>query len=263
MKKAHSNIKWDDAIIKAVEKCGGYATLEELYQLAPQIREVPSDLDVKHNIRAFLKRMTRISGKLKRIGLGMYALPNVKTEQTLFDELDKTDVDAKVSSGIINDSDLHSYFEGILVELGIVYDYLTYTADPSVLYRGKRLEDFTSLKKLPNFTSPSLVDAVKTIDVIWLKERSLVTMPKHAFDIEHTTDFTKALHRAYQLRDFKTTFYVVSSKRKNEQFKKKLETDPYKEISDRIFFRSYEDIISLYEVAIKHSELKEKFIIDT
>ena len=97
---------------------------------------------------------------------------------------------------------------------------------------------------------------------IWLKERSLVTIPKHTFDIEHTTDFSKALHRAYQLRDFKTTFYVVSSKRKNEQFKKRLETDPYKEISDRIFFRSYEDIISLYEAAIRHSELKEKFIID-
>ena len=262
MKKAYNNIKWDDAIIKAIEKCGGYATIEELYQLVPQIREVPSDLDAKHNIRAFLRRMTRISGKLKRIGLGIYALPGVKTEQTLFDELNKSDIETKILAESINDVDLHSYFEGILIELGMVYGYLTYTADSSALFRGKRLVDFTSLEKLPSFTSPPLVDVAKTIDVIWLKERSLATMPKHTFDVEHTTDFTKALHRAYQLRDFKTTFYVVSSIRKHEQFKKRLETDPYKEISNRIYFRSYEDILSLYEVAIKHSELKEKLIIE-
>lgn len=207
--------------------------------------------------------MTRISGKLKRIGLGMYALPSVKAEQTLFDELIKGDIETKVLEGTISDEDLHSYFEGVLIELGIVYGYSTYTADPNALFRGKRLDDLTNLKKLPSFTSPPLINVVKTIDVIWLKERSLVTMPKHTFDVEHTTDFTKALHRAYQLRDFKTTSYVVSSKRKLAQFKRRLETDPYKEISDRVFFRSYEDITSLYEVAIKHSELKEKIIIET
>jgi hypothetical protein len=107
-----------------------------------------------------------------------------------------------------------------------------------------------------------LLNTAKAIDVIWFTKRASVAMPKHTFDVEKTTDFSKALHRAYQLRDFKTTFYLVSHKEKSKQFEKKLTTDPYAEISDRFLFRSFEDVFSLYEAAVKHSELKEMIIME-
>jgi len=87
-------------------------------------------------------------------------------------------------------------------------------------------------------------------------------MPKLTFDVEITTDFSKALHRAYQLRDFQITFYAIAPQRKSKQFKRKLSTDPYIDIRERILFRSYEDIFSLYKTAVKHFELKEKIIIE-
>lgn len=261
MKKSRDKIKWEDAIIRVVRECGGSATLKELYQNVPQIREVPPHLDANHIIRAFLRRMTRISGKLKRTGLGLYALPDIELEQTLFDEIQKGKTKREIFKGI-DDIDLHSYVEGMLLELGTIYGYLTYTADPSGMFSGKLLGKFATLEKFPNFTSSTLLNIAKTIDVIWFTRRALVVMPKHTFDVEKTTDFSKALHRAYQLRDFKTTFYVVSQIEKDRQFQKKLTTDPYDEISDRFFFRSFEDIFLLYEAAIKHSELKERIIIE-
>lgn len=261
MEKSSDKITWEDAIIRVVKECGGSATLKELYQNVPQTREVTPHLDANHIIRAYLRRMTRVSGKLKRIGLGIYALPDIKLEQTLFDEIQQGKTKTEIFKGI-GDTDLHSYVEGMLLELGNVYGYLTYTADPSGKFGTKPLRKLATTEGFPNFTSSTLLNIAKGIDVIWFIKRALVVMPKHTFDVEKTTDFSKALHRAYQLRDFKTTFYVVSQVRKDQRFQKKLATDPYTEIGNRFFFRSFEDIFSLYEIAIKHSELKERIIIE-
>lgn len=261
MKKSVGKTGWEDAIIIVVKKCGGSATLKELYQNVPEVRQVAPDLDANHIIRAYLRRMTRISGKLRRIGLGIYALPDMKPEGTLFDEIQEGKTGTEILQGIA-DADLHFYVEGMLLELGNIYGYLTYTADPSGMFSGKALGEFATVEHFPHFTSPALSNMAKTIDVIWFKKRALVVTPKHTFDVEKTTDFSKALHRAYQLRDFRTTFYVVSPVKKEEQFKKKLTTDPYEEISDRFFFRSFEDMFLLYEAAIKHSELRERIIIE-
>jgi hypothetical protein len=255
-------ILWEDAILRAIEDCGGVATLKELYQLVPKIRGISSSLDVNHVIRAYLRRMTRISGKLKKVGLGIYALPDAKLERNLYEDIQKGKTKEEIFKDI-SDDELHSYVEGMLIELGNIYGYLTYTANPSSLFNGKPLREIVTLKRIPEFTSHTLLSIAKTIDVIWFGKRATVAMPKHTFDVEITTDFSKALHRAYQLRDFKTTFYVVGPKNRQDQFQRRLTTDPYHEISDRVFFRSVDDIFSLYEAAIKHFELMDKIIIET
>src|SRR3972149_4994961 len=198
MEKSLDKITWEDAIIRVVKECGGSATLKELYQNVPQIREVIPHLDANHIIRAYLRRMTRVSGKLKRIGLGIYALPDIKLEQTLFDEIQEGKTKTEIFKGI-GDTDLHSYVEGMLLELGNVYGYLTYTADPSGKFGTKPLGKLATIGGFPNF---------------------------------------------------KSSFYVVSQERKDQRFQKKLATDPYTEIGDRFFFRSFGDIFSLYEIAI-------------
>lgn len=261
MKKPLNKISWEDAIIEVVRECGGSATLKELYQKVPQIRKAPSHIDANHIIRAFLRRMTRISGKLKRIGLGIYSLPDIELERTLFNEIQEGKTKPEMLKGV-SDTDSHSYIEGMLLELGNIYGYLTYTADPSGMFSSKPLVKIATIENFPDFTSPALLNIAKTIDVIWFTKRALVIMPKHTFDVEVTTDFSRALHRAYQLRDFKTSFYAVSQIKKGQQFQKKLITDPYEKISDRFFFRSFEEIFLLYEAAVKHSELKERIIIE-
>lgn len=261
MKKSVGNTKWEDAILMVIKKCGGSATLKELYQNVPEFRQVAPNLDANHIIRAYLRRMTRVSGKLRRIGLGIYALPDMKPEGTLLDEIQEGKTGTEILQGIA-DADLHSHVEGMLLELGNIYGYLTYTADPSGMFSGKALGEFATIEHFPPFTSSALSNVVKAIDVIWFKKRALVVTPKHTFDVEKTTDFSRALHRAYQLRDFRTTFYVVSPLKKEEQFKRKLTTDPYEEISDRFFFLSFEDVFLLYEAAVRHSELKERTVIE-
>ena len=140
---------------------------------------------------------------------------------------------------------------------------MTYTADYSALFNGKPLGEIATLERIPEFTSKQLLDIIKEIDVIWFSKRSSIPMPKHTFDVEITTDFSKALFRAFQLKDFRTNFYMIAPKNKYNQFQKKITVEPYSEIKDRVFFRSVEDIFLLYEYAIKHYELKEKIIVET
>lgn len=247
--------------IKAVEECGGIATLKELYQIVPQIREIPPHLDAKHIIRAYLRRMSRVSGKLKRVGLGIYALPDVQLEENFFENIQKGKSREEIF-GTIEETNMHACLEGMLLELGNIYGYLTYAADPSGVFNGKPLKTLATIEKFPHFTAPPLLNIAKTIDVIWFKKRAMVNMPKLTFDIELTTDITKALYRAYQLRDFKMFFYIVGPENKRKQFKRRIETDPYHEIRERVFFRSTDEIFSLYETAVKHFELKEKIIVE-
>lgn len=260
MKKTNK-IAWEDAIIRTIEKCGGLATLKELYELVPKIRKVSTNLDTAHIIRAYLRRMTRVSGKLKRVGLATYAFPDIKLQHSLFEDIQKGKSRDEIFKGV-KESDLHSYAEGMLIELGNLYGYLTYTPDMSATFNGKLLKNLATIQQFPHFTAPTLLKTAKTIDVIWFVKRATIEMPKYTFDVEVTTDFSKALHRVYQLRDFKTIFYIVAPTKRDEQFQKKLSTDPYIEISERLFFRSVDEIFSLYESAIRHYELKEKIIVD-
>jgi hypothetical protein len=259
MVKAVDNIGWETAILEVIQNLGGSATLKELYQGVPKIKSIPLQAETNHIIRAYLRRMTRISHKLKKIGIGTYALPSFELKGS---EKIKEEITTSSAATLINKPYLHSHIEGMLLELGNIYGYLTYTADPSGIFNGKALDKFTTLDIIPAFTSPGLLNIISKIDVVWFRKRALVTIPKHTFDVELTTDFSKALHRAYQLRDFKTSFYLVSPAEKNSQFEKKLNTDPFTEISNRYFFRSTEEIFSLHEAAVKHFSLLEKIIVE-
>jgi hypothetical protein len=258
MRKSTKKIAWEDAIIKAIEECGGSATTKELYQRVPQIRgDLLESSKANHIIRAFLRRMTHSSEKIKRIGLGIYALPHVQSQSKTFDIYNENN-----SNTPISEKNIHSELEGRLLELGNFYGYLTYTADPAKLFNGKRLRDISTISDFPKFGTDDLLNVVKKIDVIWFEKHGKNTTPKHTFDIEISTDFSKALSRAYQLRGYRTSFYLISKPEKSQQFQKRVKLDPYDEIRDHLFFCPIQDILSLYDTAIKHYELKEKIIVE-
>jgi hypothetical protein len=192
--------------------------------------------------------MSHNSEKIKRIGLGIYALPQMKLQSN--------------SNTPISERDIHSELEGILLELGNFYGYLTYTADPAKSFNGKSLRDISTIGDFPKFGADALLNVAKKVDVIWFEKQARNTAPKHTFDIEITTDFSKALLRAYQLRNYRTSFYLISKPEKSQQFQKRVALDPYDKIKDHVFFCPIQDILSLYDTAIKHYELKDKIIVD-
>lgn len=126
-----------DAIEKVMLDNGGTASWSVIYDnITKYYPNAKSSDDWKEGLRGVLYREMNSNNRFKKIGLGIFALGNYQEDRK---PEDKETVR------------MHSYIEGICVELGNFNNYLTYTADPSALYRDKlHLSDVATLQTLPN-----------------------------------------------------------------------------------------------------------------
>ena len=110
-----------EAIKKVLEDNNGTATLAEIYNnIEKYYPEAKSSEQWEAGIRGVLYREIREKKGFKKIGLSIYALNDYKAEK-------KPQEKDKIR--------MHSFIEGICLELGNFKDFQTYTADSSVLYR--------------------------------------------------------------------------------------------------------------------------------
>ena len=156
----------------------------------------------------------------------------------------------------------HTDIEGILLELGRMLGYETYTPDKSkVTSSGKKLASLSTLQAITEggYIPREKLSTVKRIDVIWFDKNLL---PKHCFEVENTTGVTNGLHRLYQIRLLKPTFFIVAPRSVQNKFKSEVQKDPYNTIRDRYLFKSYSELLALYNIVKKYKQAKDKFFMD-
>ena len=150
----------------------------------------------------------------------------------------------------------HEEVEGLLLRLGNMLAFDTYTVDKSSKTKdGEELGNLCTLKKIPEFTYPETLETVKQIDVIWFKDK----YPKYCFEVEHTTDITKGLLRLFQIRQLGTSFFIVAPSSKRSKFDSEVRKDPFNRIKERYNFRTYTELLELYYCAQKFLPLKASF----
>jgi hypothetical protein len=146
----------------------------------------------------------------------------------------------------------------ILLQLGNLLGFETYTADPSRKSEilEKMLGEIALLKEIPPFTYQRHLDTVKNVDVIWFKDE----FPAYCFEVEHTTGVTMGLLRLYQIRNFTNArFFVIAPSEIISKFQTEISKDPFHKIKNRYVFKAYEDLIEFFEEAKKYHELKAGF----
>lgn len=231
-----------DAIIKLLEDNGGvadwktiYDNIEKYYPAAKQSREWQAGL------RGVLLRELARGRTFKRIGVSVYALENYR----------------EVKPDTRDQLRMHSFIEGICLELGNFKEYATYTADPSAIFRdGIKLENLTTLKKMPAFTYPEIVTQVRNIDVVWFNVGEF-KFPRRVFEVvDSAGTLIDAFNRSLQLLEFRTEYFIVAPQKHKERYDKKIRLAPYSEKQDKFKFINYEDIIRLYENTVKTEKLE-------
>ncbi len=160
-------------------------------------------------------------------------------------------VSAKETKKITN----HSEAEFILLKLGQILGYDTYSPDRNKDAYGQKLEDLISLDAIPQFTTPSLLDTIKNIDVIWFEDE----FPVYCFEVEHTTGVTTGLLRLYQTSQLNTKLFVIAPVDVLKKFETEMNKMPFRKIRNRYIFRSYEDLIKFYYLAGNYSRSKKGF----
>lgn len=81
----------------------------------------------------------------------------------------------------------HSYYQGLLVEIGNMRENTTYipAQDRHHRFLDKELGEISSFTELPTFTYDNLMRRARTVGFIWFNRRM---MPSHFYELEHTTD---------------------------------------------------------------------------
>lgn len=151
----------------------------------------------------------------------------------------------------------HEEVEGLLLHLGNLLGFDTYTPDKSSKTRGGEvLGNLCTLKKIPTFIGfPEILDTVKQIDVIWFKER----YPKYCFEVEHKTDVTKGLLRLYQVKDIRASLFIVAPSSKRSKFDSEIRKAPFSKIKEHYIFKTYTELLELYDSAQKFLPMKAGF----
>ena len=233
------------AIEKVMEDFGGAASLEIIYDNIEKYYPGIKDGEKwKEGVRGVLYREVRNHRMFKKIGLSIYALEDYKEEKK---------PTAKDSVR------MHSYIEGICLELGNFNNFLTYTADPSAIYRDNlHLSSFATLHDLPLFSYDKIIAEAKRIDVIWLNQEGLA-FPKEVFEVvDSVGTLNGAFNRSLQLKNFITNFHIVAPEKHRDKFNQTIELEVYRPQKERFNFINYDEIQELYETTAKKNKLETK-----
>lgn len=219
-----------EAIAEVMKANGGTASLKNIYDdIEKYYPTAKVSKDWEAGIRGVLYR--DIGKSFKRIGLSLYGLIDYKVE-----EKPKND-----------EVRMHSYMEGICLELGNFKKYDTYTADPSALYRDNlHLKDVATVIDFPRFTYDNILQEARRIDVVWFNRDNLM-FPQLVFEIvDSIGTLTGAFNRSLQLDNFRTKFFVVAPEEHHKKYEQTINLAPYNKSKERFTFINYEKMEKLY-----------------
>lgn len=241
----HNTMTKVEAIERIMQDNGGTASLDIIYNnICKYYPTAKNSAEWEAGIRGVLYREIRNNRRFKKIGLSIYALSDYQEEQ-------KPTKNDKVR--------MHSYIEGICLELGNFDGYLTYTADPSATYRDNlKLSNLATMHEMPIFSYNGIVSKAKRIDVIWFNKKGYA-FPKRVFEIvDSIGTLNDAFNRSLQLKNFITDFIIVAPEKHREKYNQTLDMEIYQAQQDRFTFANYDDILELYETTERKDRIEKK-----
>ncbi|NUM32649.1 MAG: hypothetical protein HUU47_10060 [Bacteroidetes bacterium] len=226
-------MKQHEQVIEVMRRNGGYATLGFLNQKVDV-----SNWQSKTPF-ASIRRIVQDEKYFLKIKPGLWALKEFEKE--ILKKFQIQDASKKESEEKFN----HSYYQGLLLEIGNLKGYKTYIPpqDKNKLFLEKSLGSISKVETILEFSYPEIIGRAKTIDVIWFNERK---MPYSFFEVEHSTDIQNSLLKFNDLQDFYSNFYIVSATERKREFENKINYRAFKEVKERIKFIDYDFVSNLH-----------------
>lgn len=234
-------MKQKEYVIEVMKKNGGYATFQQLNCLVDF-----SKWGTKTPF-ASIRRIVQTNDDFFKIQPGLWALKEFENEVWEKFKINK-------SSEQSIDNFTHSYFQGIIVEIGNIRKHNTYVPpqDKNKFFLEKRLAEMTSIDTIYDFTYPNILRKARTVDAIWFNERK---MPCAFYEVEHSTDIKNSLNKFYELQDFRARFFIVAAKERKKQFDDIIQSSIYNDITELVEFVNYDALIQQYNFEYNKPEM--------
>lgn len=232
-------MKQYEAVIEAMKQYGGYSTLGQLYQTAPNI---PGSEWKTKTPFASIRRIVQVRDEFFKIRPGLWALTSEKDKVMLLFSEDQAPRKEKEYT--------HSFFQGLVVEIGNLKGFQTFVPaqDKNKLFSQKKLGEVANLSDFYQFTYEEVLRQALTIDVTWFNERRY---PFAFFEIEHSTDIHRSLLKYMEFQDFRVEFHIVADQHRKAEFESKLSLTSFAPIKKLVKFWDYD------AVSILHSRMSE------
>lgn len=225
-------MKQHEAVIKIMEQNGGFATLGYLNQ---EVLKVPGVEWKTKTPFASIRRIVQDERFFFKIKPGLWALNSHRNK--LPPEISPTDIVTKSEQEIFN----HSYYQGLLVEIGNLKKYETFVPnqDKNKRFLGKTLAEISSQTDFYQFGYDHIVRKAKIVDVCWFNVRK---MPSVLFEVEHSTDIQNSLLKFTELQDYNANFFIVADKVRKNEYTSKLDLNAFVPIKTRVQFMDYDKL---------------------
>lgn len=236
-----SQTTFSDAIEQVMIANGYYAPLQLIYKEFEKYRPLTG----KTPFKTIQERVQR-DKRFVRIGVGVYALAK---------HLDKLPQQPQPKTQAEKRGYVHTRIQGMLVELGNLEGFDTFTPDKGKIFDNKVLGNIATLKEIPEFTYPRIVHSTRYIDVLWFNREGF---PERAFEIEDSTDFRSALVKFTELRFFNMRFHLIAALEKKPKYEREISRSVFSAIAERCYFISYDEIMRLYDARLNYQKAREK-----
>src|ERR1035437_5463054 len=244
-------MKQNEAVVVTLERLGGIATLGQLNQEVMKIKDCKWKTKTPF---ASIRRIVQLDKNIFKIKPGLYGLVKNKKEleeRGIFEEsLENINLKEVIEFN-------HSYYQGLILSVGNLKGYETFVPnqDKNKRFINQKLDDIRTLKVLPEYTFPSIVQRSSTIDVIWFNERN---MPHSFFEIEHSTDIQNSLLKFNDLQDFSSRMVIVADKLRKSEYENKIKYSSFKTLSykKRVEFLDYETLNKQYENILQQQQFE-------
>jgi hypothetical protein len=158
----------------------------------------------------------------------------------------------------------HGIAQGMLVTIGKIYGYETYTPprdQTTRIFQGKPLSDFVTVADCTDVFRGPNVSKIREIDALWFDEDDYGLFPAYAFEVEETTGVKSGLDRLLKIpRRYLVQLYIIGpSMKEKELFDRFVNQTPFRSFRDRFLFRYYKELEELYNLAVKHYHERQEF----
>lgn len=242
---------WKEVVRDALQELGGRGHLNDINRLVKNHPKTKTNPTWKDTIRRVVRQYA-IFEPIPPARSGLYRL----VEQPI--------VDAEPESlGKGTDVD-HGIAQGMLLTLGRIYGYETFApaADRTTRsFLGKPLSDFSTVTDCAEFCGKNSLPRVRQIDAIWLAEDNDGVYPVYAFEVEHTTGVRSGMDRLLELpeRYAAALFVVAPGEEERSRFDGLIKLNKFRKFRERMRFRDYNQLDSLYNSAVKQEENSRAF----
>jgi hypothetical protein len=237
-----------DAVVRAMERLGGVATLAQLYREVPRIEDCTWTTKTP---QASIRRIVQLSDKIFKIKPGLYGLVSQRSDiegRGIIQETKQNQDSPEVQ--LSN----HTYYQGLLLLIG---KYRTFNCwapqqDRNKAFLNGTIDSARTIQQIPPFSYPNLVGRCETIDVVWFNGRG---MPNSFFEVEFSTPMHASLLKFNDLQDFFAQMVIVAEDYRRKEFDEKLAYSAFSEIRKRVKFLDFESLVKRYELVVSQTQM--------